>query len=158
MRCVHCGMIVRHWGGKKTPYGHTLSVTPQHKLIHCQSSRLSVRVGVVGNISACHADAPGSIPGRGVLFIFFLGHTHITKFDPKIWTGVWHRAPTTDTLPEWLRGSPAKWVVFDRRGSNPLGVVRNMGYWRNWKRASLARTRYWDRNPDTPKFAFVRMV
>ena len=24
------------------------------------------------------------------------------------------------------------------------------GYWRNWKRASLARTRYWDRNPDTP--------
>ena len=28
----------------------------------------SVRVGVVGNISACHADAPGSIPGRGVFF------------------------------------------------------------------------------------------
>ena len=27
-----------------------------------------VRVGVVGNISACHADAPGSIPGRGVFF------------------------------------------------------------------------------------------
>ena len=49
-------------------------------------------------------------------------------------------------------------MVFDRRGSNPLGVVRNMGYWRNWKRASLARTRYWDRNPDTPKFAFVRML
>ena len=32
-----------------------------------------------------------------------------------------------DTLPEWLRGSPAKWVVFDRRGSNPLGVVRGIG-------------------------------
>ena len=30
----------------------------------------SVRVGVVGNISACHADAPGSIPGHGVtLFV-----------------------------------------------------------------------------------------
>ena len=41
-------------------------------------------------------------------------------------------------------------MVFDRRGSNPLGVVRLVGYWRNWKRASLARTRYWDRNPDTP--------
>ena len=41
-------------------------------------------------------------------------------------------------------------MVFDRRGSNPLGVVCNVGYWRNWKRASLARTRYWDRNPDTP--------
>ena len=30
-----------------------------------------VRVGVVGNISACHADAPGSIPGRGVPNFFF---------------------------------------------------------------------------------------
>ena len=29
-----------------------------------------VRVGVVGNISACHADAPGSIPGHGVDFFF----------------------------------------------------------------------------------------
>ena len=26
----------------------------------------------------------------------------------------------------------------------------HQGYWRNRKRASLARTRYWDRNPDTP--------
>ena len=30
-----------------------------------------VRVGVVGNISACHADAPGSIPGHGVSVFFF---------------------------------------------------------------------------------------
>ena len=30
-----------------------------------------VRVGVVGNISACHADAPGSIPGHGVSNFFF---------------------------------------------------------------------------------------
>ena len=29
----------------------------------------AVRVGVVGNISACHADAPGSIPGRGDSFL-----------------------------------------------------------------------------------------
>ena len=61
-----------------------------------------------------------------------------------------------DTLPEWLRGSPAKWVVFDRRGSNPLGVVS--GYWRNRKRASLARTRYWDRNPDTPNLCSHGLV
>ena len=36
----------------------------------------SVRVGVVGNISACHADVPGSIPGHGVclfLLCFFRG-------------------------------------------------------------------------------------
>ena len=35
-----------------------------------RSSLEAVRVGVVGNISACHADAPGSIPGHGVtLFV-----------------------------------------------------------------------------------------
>ena len=33
-----------------------------------RSSLEAVRVGVVGNISACHADAPGSIPGRGDIF------------------------------------------------------------------------------------------
>ena len=35
--------------------------------------RLSpILVGVVGNISACHADARGSIPRLGVFFLFFL--------------------------------------------------------------------------------------
>ena len=34
-------------------------------------SLVSVRVGVVGNISACHADARGSIPRHGVHFFFF---------------------------------------------------------------------------------------
>ena len=29
-------------------------------------------VGVVGNISACHADARGSIPRLGVIFVFFI--------------------------------------------------------------------------------------
>ena len=28
-----------------------------------------------------------------------------------------------DTLPEWLRGSPAKRVCFARTGSNPVGVA-----------------------------------
>ena len=32
----------------------------------------SILVGVVGNISACHADARGSIPRLGVFFLFFL--------------------------------------------------------------------------------------
>ena len=35
-----------------------------------RTSLEAVRVGVVGNISACHADAPGSIPGHGVPFLF----------------------------------------------------------------------------------------
>ena len=35
-----------------------------------RTSLEAVRVGVVGNISACHADAPGSILGHGVtLFV-----------------------------------------------------------------------------------------
>ena len=33
-------------------------------------SLVSVRVGVVGNISACHADARGSIPRRGGVYFF----------------------------------------------------------------------------------------
>ena len=33
-----------------------------------------------------------------------------------------------------------------------------MGYWRNWKRASLARTRYWDRNPDTSQLCSHGLV
>ena len=33
-----------------------------------RTSLEAVRFGVVGNISACHADAPGSIPGHGVTF------------------------------------------------------------------------------------------
>ena len=38
----------------------------------------AVRVGVVGNISACHADAPGSIPGHGAFFLvpFFSSAAH----------------------------------------------------------------------------------
>ena len=53
-------------------------------------------------------------------------------------------------------------VVLNNQSNNvdkhaaPRGLVSSAacrstpGYWRNWKRASLARTRYWDRNPDTP--------
>ena len=33
----------------------------------------SIRYGVVGNISACHADARGSIPRTGVNFFFLKG-------------------------------------------------------------------------------------
>ena len=36
-----------------------------------RTSLEAVHVGVVGNISACHADAPGSIPGRGDFFLFW---------------------------------------------------------------------------------------
>ena len=69
-----------------------------------------IRDGVVGNISACHADARGSIPRRGgpwimPLFIIADKNNH------------------TDTLAEWLRRRPAKPLGFARTGSNPVGVV-----------------------------------
>ena len=41
-----------------------------------------IRVGVVGNISACHADAPGSIPGHGgFLFLFFFNRRRGLSFE-----------------------------------------------------------------------------
>ena len=36
-------------------------------------------IGVVGNISACHADARGSIPRSGVFFYLQLMIEHIAK-------------------------------------------------------------------------------
>ena len=67
--------------------------------------QLIVRDGVVGNISACHADARGSIPRRGV------NSQCIKKFY------------LNDTLAEWLRRQPAKLLGSARAGSNPAGVV-----------------------------------
>ena len=82
MRYSHCGVIVRRSLGKQSSTG--VSKTALHPRIpglqvrnrvHTESTArlfgfLPVFVGVVGNISACHADAPGSIPGHGVtLFV-----------------------------------------------------------------------------------------
>ena len=69
-----------------------------------------VRVGVVGNISACDADAPGSIPGHGE-FIFspicgpFVGFFFIS-LSAALTRSMARNL--NDTLPEWLSGSPAK--------------------------------------------------
>ena len=168
MRCIHHG-VIEWWD---VWFWVVCSLCTDQRTVMSMfqlSHHEQVRVGVVGNISACHADAPGSIPGHGVsnffsrrrgfllswslacnLILFFFAQLY--NFSVRHpWTGM-----RNDTLPEWLRGSPAKWVVFDRRGSNPLGVV--LGYWRNWKRASLARTRYWDRNPDTPQLCSHGLV
>ena len=53
-----------------------------------RTSLEAIRVGVVGNISACHADAPGSIPGHGdhfffpltIRFIFYVGVSYSVSF------------------------------------------------------------------------------
>ena len=66
----------------------------------------SVRVGVVGNISACHADARGSIPRHGDAIFFFFCAARV--FWPQFLESVEAAAKQNDTLPEWLRGSPAK--------------------------------------------------
>ena len=36
-----------------------------------------------------------------------------------------------------------------------VNLGQSHGYWRNWKRASFARTRHRDRNPDTPFFLLL---
>ena len=65
---------------------------------------IAFRDGVVGNISACHADARGSIPRRGAPYV------HIFNLN--------------DTLAEWLRRQPAKLLRSACAGSNPAGVVQ----------------------------------
>ena len=52
----------------------------------------AVRVGVVGNIFACHADAPGSIPGRGDVFFWwpetlFRAKTQLLICSNFFWSG-----------------------------------------------------------------------
>ena len=99
------------------------------------------RDGVVGNITACHAVAPGSIPGRGVIYI--------NKFWYRIWSS------SRDSLAEWLRRLPAKQLGFTCTGSNPVAVVSSHRFyfyihvyiyyicltlWRNW-------IAHWTSNP-----------
>ena len=82
MRYNHCGVIVRHtlrapsgappgnkgqipgkaFGKKKCAHTRPRAGTESTTRLFALES---VRVGVVGNISACHADARGSIPRRG---------------------------------------------------------------------------------------------
>ena len=51
------------------------------------SASIFVRVGVVGNISACHADAPGSIPGHGVeIFNYLIFNKSTVNLNLKVTT------------------------------------------------------------------------
>ncbi len=43
-----------------------------------------VRVSIVVSISACHADDPGSIPGRGTLFLTYAFHARIGYAETKL--------------------------------------------------------------------------
>ena len=90
MRYNQCGVIVRHTlrAPSGAPSGIRAKLQAKHleKKKKCAQTRPragtesttrlvaleSVRVGVVGNISACHADARGSIPRHGVHFFFWL--------------------------------------------------------------------------------------
>ena len=51
------------------------AVTGSNPVVSCRR----FLVGVVGNISACHADARGSIPRLGVFLDFFLLSSPISK-------------------------------------------------------------------------------
>ena len=86
-----------------TRVGELTAVCKQVKAV---SPTCKIRDGVVGNISACHADARGSIPRRGA-FTLLYALTYLQ-----------------DTLAEWLRRQPAKLLCSARAGSNPAGVDR----------------------------------
>ena len=120
-----------------------------------------IRHGVVGNISACHADARGSIPRDGVYFLF------ASRVSCSWCDAVPAAMPRGIGAIGSVRASQARgtgietqilqilFLHFFRpfraaRVGVPTAGSAGMGYWRNRKRASLARTRYWDRNPDTP--------
>ena len=90
------------------------AITPEPKRHRRQTNHL-IRYGVVGNISACHADAQGSIPCTGALFTFemqdFLTKILAKKCSP---TGirtrvVWVKTTYPDQLDYWgsnLQGQP----------------------------------------------------
>ena len=71
---MECGVAILVWSTDETwvclvhraPWKWVFEVWEAYWVF----DREHIRVGVVGNISACHADAPGSIPGHGVtLFV-----------------------------------------------------------------------------------------
>ena len=87
-----------------------------------------------------------SSPGADYFFVSAI----TTFFSHPRPNAVGRVAPCGDR-PRWCKKTdPGRRRRHGRRGGDA-----SQGYWRNWKRASLARTRYWDRNPDTPA---VRMV
>ncbi len=74
--------ISQRIGAAEARWAHNPKVR-RSKLRFAMVSRL-LRDGVVGNISACHADARGSIPRRGAhlshSFFFVVVHKHLTTF------------------------------------------------------------------------------
>ena len=67
---IHGDHNVKHTSISSTALAHT-SVLRNRFESGCKPS---FRIGVVGNISACHADAPGSIPGFGVFIPRFTAY------------------------------------------------------------------------------------
>ncbi len=85
------------FGGARSAIRNATMQKPLHR-----SSQF--RDSIVVSISACHADDPGSIPGRGVLFVFACVETN---WDTR-------RATKSNTTPrgfEPLRAEPIGFLV-----------------------------------------------
>ena len=98
---------IAHWTSNPEVAGSNPVKSAAHNnhIYFCNTRNITFRDGVVGNISACHADARGSIPRRGVSLTI-----------------------TIDTLAEWLRRRPAKPLGSARTGSNPVGVESSFAW------------------------------
>ena len=58
---------IAHWTSNPEVAGSNpvKSAAHNNNIYFCNTRNITFRDGVVGNISACHADARGSIPRRG---------------------------------------------------------------------------------------------
>ena len=56
---------------------------------------MQIRGSIVVNISACHADDPGSIPGRGVFFTARAERKQVTNMAVIVWR-LWEWATSYD--------------------------------------------------------------
>ena len=82
-----------------------------------RASTNNFRGSIVVSISACHAEDPGSIPGRGILSCARFLRRRLAEACAAT------RPCINDTVSERLRRWTRNPLGSARRGSNPLGVV-----------------------------------
>ena len=92
--------------------------------------RSVLRDSIVVSISACHADDPGSIPGRGVLCAIKLSHADLLRafaflffYQGPVAQWIRHRS----TEPEIVGSSPTRFIITSH--SPPCVVLRTSSVW-----------------------------
>ena len=87
-------ILYASWFGTKwacqrsAPHGFQISGLRSYTLNQHEMRVPQLRVSIVVSISACHADDPGSIPGRGILLVLIWNHSVLLK-PIFLGAGVW---------------------------------------------------------------------